>query len=66
MGGSCSTHGKEGRTVFLWGNLRERDHLEDPDIDGSIILRWFLRKFDGGGAWTVLMCVRIETSGGLL
>jgi hypothetical protein len=21
------------------GNLRERDHLEDPDVDGSIILR---------------------------
>jgi len=19
---------------FLWGNLRERDHLEDPDVDG--------------------------------
>jgi len=20
-----------------WGNLRERDHLEEPDIDGRII-----------------------------
>ena len=26
------------RTGFWWGNLRERDHLEDPSVDGRIIL----------------------------
>jgi hypothetical protein len=26
-------------TGFWLGNLRERDDLEDPDIDGRIILR---------------------------
>jgi len=26
------------------GNLRERDHLGDPGIDGRIILRWIFRK----------------------
>jgi hypothetical protein len=34
---------------FWWGNLRERDHLEDPGIDGRIILRWIFRKWDWGG-----------------
>ena len=35
-------------TGFCWGNLRERDHLEDPGVDGTIILRWMSRKCDGG------------------
>ena len=26
-------------TEFWWGNLRERDHLEDTGVDGRIILR---------------------------
>jgi hypothetical protein len=34
--------------VFRWGNLREGDHLEDPGVDGNIILRWIFRKWDGG------------------
>jgi hypothetical protein len=29
MGGACSTYEVEMRTGVLWGNLRERDHLED-------------------------------------
>jgi hypothetical protein len=33
---------------FWWGNLRERYHLEDPGIDGRIILRWMFKKWDGG------------------
>jgi hypothetical protein len=35
-------------TGFWWGNLRERDHLEDAGVDGRIILRWILRKWDVG------------------
>ena len=31
---------------FWWGNLRERDHWRDPDLDGRIILRWIFRKWE--------------------
>jgi hypothetical protein len=48
---------------FCWGNLRERDHLEDPDVDGRIILRWIFRKWDVG-AWTGSIWFRIGTGGG--
>jgi hypothetical protein len=26
-------------TGLWWGNLRERDHLENPGVDGRIVLR---------------------------
>jgi hypothetical protein len=39
MGGACGTYGsRRGLYRVLVGKLRERDHLEDPDIDGRIIL----------------------------
>ena len=39
---------------FWWGNLRGRDHLEDPGLDGKIILRWIFRKWIGGMDWIEL------------
>jgi len=36
----------EAYTRFWWGNLREREHLGDPGIDGKIVLRWISRKWD--------------------
>jgi hypothetical protein len=33
-------------TGCWWGNLRERDRLGDPDVNGRIILRWIFRKYD--------------------
>jgi hypothetical protein len=40
----------KSRVVYsvLVGNLRERDHLEDPGIDGRIILRGIFTKWDVG------------------
>jgi hypothetical protein len=45
MGGACSSD-REGEacTGFWLGNLRERDHWEEPDVDGRIILRWVFKK----------------------
>jgi hypothetical protein len=31
-------------TGFWWGNMGGRDYLEDPGVDGRIILRWLSEK----------------------
>jgi len=38
-------------TGSWWGNLRERDHFEDPGEDERIILRWLFRKWEEGMDW---------------
>ena len=45
------------------GNLRERNHLENPGIDGRIILRGIFRKWDVG-VWTGLSWLRVGAGGG--
>jgi len=37
-----------GHVERMWGNLRERDHLEDTGVDGRLILRWIFRKRNVG------------------
>ena len=38
-------------TGFWWGNLREREHLEDPGLSGSIILKCIFKAWNGGMDW---------------
>ena len=53
-------------TGFWWGNLRESDHhVEDPGVDGRVILRWIFGKWDVG-VWTRLIWPREVTVGGRL
>ena len=41
-------------TGFWWEDLRERDHLEDLDVDGRMILKCTFKKWDGGMDWIQL------------
>ena len=67
MARACSTYEGEERCIqgFNGGNLRERDHWEDPGVDARIILRWIFMKWDGG-TWPGLIWLRIGARGGLL
>ena len=47
MGRACNTYGREVYTGLWWGNLRAGVHLEDPDVDGRIILKWILLTSNG-------------------
>jgi len=53
---------EEVYTGFWWGNLRERDQLEETGIDGKIILRWIFRKWSMV-AWTGFICLWLGTGG---
>jgi len=67
MGGECSAYAGEEKhiQIFCGGNLKERDHLGDPGVDGSIIIIWIFRKWDVG-VWTGSIWLRIGTGGGHL
>jgi hypothetical protein len=57
----------ENRGVYMvwWGNLRERDHFEDPGIGGRIILSWTFGTQDVW-AWTRSIWLKIGTGDGHL
>jgi len=56
---------REAYAGFWYGNMRERNHLGDPGVDGNRILRWIFRKWDVG-VWTESSWLIIGTVGGRL
>jgi hypothetical protein len=49
MSGACSTYGEErGVYSVLVGKPEGKNHLGDPGIDGTIILRWIFKMWDVG------------------
>ena len=46
------------RVQDLLGNWQKSDHLEDICVDGSIILKWLLKKWDKGTDWINFFHVR--------
>jgi len=57
----------EVRAEFWWRYLylRERDHLENLVVVGTIIIKWMFKKWVGE-AWTGLLWLRIRTGRWLL
>jgi hypothetical protein len=45
--------------------MRERDYLEDTDVDRMIILKWIIKMWDRE-AWSGLICFRIGAVDGHL
>jgi hypothetical protein len=45
----------EVHTGFWWGNPRERDHLEDLDVNKRMILKWISRHGRGDMDWIDLV-----------
>jgi len=45
----------EVHTGFWWGDITEREHLEDPGVYGRITLQLIYRKWDGCMEWIDLV-----------
>ena len=54
---------KKVYTGFWWRNLMERDHVEDPGLNGRVLLRRVFKMWVVG-VWTGLRRLRIGTGCG--
>ena len=52
-------------TESRWGDLWEKDHFRDLDVDGKIIKKWIFKKIEGR-AWTIFIWLRIGADVGPL
>jgi len=56
---------RRGIYMVLVGKPEGKNHLRDPGVNGRIIFRWILRKWDVG-LWTGSSWLRIGTGDGHL
>jgi hypothetical protein len=55
MGKACSTWRRRMHIAFSWESQTERDHYEDLDVGGRMILNWILDRLGWNGLdWTDL------------
>jgi hypothetical protein len=52
----------EKHSRFWWGNLKVKYHMEHMGLNGRIILKWTLKKYDWR-MWTTFGWLSIGTSG---
>ena len=63
--GMWHIRGREGAYGDLVGRPEGYKNLKDRGVDGSIILNWVFKKWNGV-AWTGLIYLRVRTVGGFL
>jgi len=52
MGAACGAYwARRDAYTVLVGNMREREHLGNLGVDGTMILLWMLKKWVGGMDW---------------
>jgi hypothetical protein len=54
MGWAFGMYGRKERRIQSFGGDEEKRPLEDLGVDGRIILRWIVRKKNGGVEWVNL------------
>jgi len=57
--------GGEWHAEFWWEKPEGRNHLEELEVDGKMVLKRIFKTLDGN-AWIGLIQIRIGTVGGLL